>query len=315
MPLNARLLTAGLLLLAAGLAGCASTSSGPSGAQQDAAELAAAPESSSGSPSADSTPTGSPSADSPSADSTPDASPAASSTESSSASADPSSDSAPDTEGEMLGTTDQMGTMWNTDVCEQTLAFACGDTGPGGGVVFYASSTAFRCGAGMASSCNFLEVAPNGWNGTKVDCHGDCNGQKTSDWGAKGPGTGKGYKACSVKMDIPKSDNYAIGGGYANTQAMVANCKSGDAGQLAQSYTGGGLNDWYLPSRDELGALAYYPKRDAIGGIDGDKYWSSTQSSNNISFNIGGYAVNPVYHSLYSVTRDTPLGVRPVRAF
>ena len=227
------------------------TSSGPSGAQQDAAELAAAPESSSGSPSADSTPTGSPSTDS-----TPDASPTESSTESSSASADPSSDSAPDTEGEMLGTTDQMGTMWNTDVCEQTLAFACGDTGPGGGVVFYASSTAFRCGAGMASSCNFLEVAPNGWNGTKVNCHGDCKGEKTSDWGSKGPGTGNGYRACSgngAQTSIPDASNSAIGAGYANTQAMVANCKSGDAGQLAQSYTGGGLNDWYLPSLDELG--------------------------------------------------------------
>ena len=317
MPLNARLLTAGLLLLAAGLAGCASTSSGPSGAQQDAAELAAAPESSSGSPSADSTPTGSPSADS-----TPDASPTASSTESSSASADPSSDSAPDTEGEMLGGM-AYGKVSNTDVCDQGLSFACGSTGPGGGVVFYASSTAFRCGPAMASSCNFLEVAPNGWNGKEVDCPAGCyNKEKTSDRGSEGIGTGRGYAYCSGKNNpIPDAYNAAIGAGYANTRLMVANCKSGDAGQLAQSYTGGGLNDWYLPSRDELGALHYYYypiMRQASGGIEGisgDFYWGSTQTRNEVNYNSVAYAVVLRTGDLYTQDQGKPYSVRPVRAF
>ena len=315
MPLNARLLTAGLLQLAAGLAGCASTSSGPSGAQQDAAELAAAPESSSGSPSADSTPTGSPSADS-----TPDASPAASSTESSSASADPSSDSASDPDGSMPGQAmvrTAGTTPPNNDKCDQGLAHACGDTGPGGGVVFYASSTAFGCGPGMASSCNFLEVAPNGWNGKKVDCPmGGCanSKDKTSDWGSESVGSGRGYEYCSgmgEKNLIPDASNSAIGAGYANTQAMVANCRSGDAGQLAQSYTGGGLNDWYLPSLDELGALYYYPNRNAIGGFAANWYWSSTQATSRNAYYIN-FSKTPEQNE---ESKTWATGVRPVRAF
>jgi hypothetical protein len=61
-------------------------------------------------------------------------------------------------------------------------------------VVFYASSTAFRCGPGMALSCNFLEVAPNGWNGKLVDCVKGCGGDdnKTSDRGSAGIGAGRG---------------------------------------------------------------------------------------------------------------------------
>ena len=303
MPLTARLLTAGLLLLTAGLAGCASTSSGPSGAQQDAAVQAASPESSSGSPSADSTP---------------DASPAASSTESASASADPSSDSAPDTEGEMLGSSSSW-KVSNTDVCDTRLAFACGDTGPGGGVVYFASSTGFGCGAGMASSCNFLEVAPNGWNGQKVDCAGGCNNERTSDRGSEGIGAGKGYAYCrgmGEKHPIPDASNSAIGAGYANTRSMVANCKSGDAGQLAQSYTGGGLNDWYLPSMNELGALSYYysSNKGAISGIAG-LYWSSTQTSRAYTNNPEAYAVQWDDLMLYSVDKSKKGSVRPVRAF
>ena len=320
MPLNARLLTAGLLLLAAGLAGCASTSSGPSGAQQDAAELAAAPESSSGSPSADSTPTGSPSADSPSADSTPDASPAASSTESSSASADPSSDSAPDTEGEMLGNYGDPAP--NTDVCDQGLSFACGSTGPGGGVVFYASSTAFRCGPGMALSCNFLEVAPNGWNGKLVDCVKGCGGDdnKTSDRGSAGIGIGRGYEYCSAKgsPSIPGASGTAIGSGYANTTAMVAMCNQGDAGELARGYTGGGMSDWSLPSVDELNALYYYPNRDAIGGFSAETYWSSSFRSyrqNNKEKHGAWSKLFGSNQANYSFAFDENLSVRPVRAF
>ena len=214
MPLNTRLLTAGVLLLATGLAGCASTSSG---AQQDEASMSA----SSG----------------PTAGSSPEPSPAASSIESSLASAGSSSEPTPEPDGSMLGyaPVSSPSAEPNNAECDEGLAYSCGDTGPGGGVVFYASSTAFGCGPGAASSCTFLEVAPNGWNGTKVDCPNGCGGSpaKTSDYGSKGIGTGKGYHYCSgmgEKNLIPDASSQAIGAGYANTRSMVANCVSGDAG-------------------------------------------------------------------------------------
>ena len=40
-------------------------------------------------------------------------------------------------------------------------------------------------------------------------------------------------------------------------------------------YTVGQYDDWYLPSKDELNQL--YVNRAAIGGFEGDDYWSSTE--------------------------------------
>ena len=184
----------------------------------------------------------------PTAGSSPEPSPAASSIESSLASAGSSSEPAPEPDGSMLGyaPVSSVTAEPNNAQCDEGLAYSCGDTGPGGGVVFYASSTAFGCGPGAASSCTFLEVAPNGWNGTKLDCPNGCGGSpaKTSDYGSKGIGTGRGYHYCSgmgEKNLIPDASSQAIGAGYANTRSMVANCVSGDAGQLAQSYAGGGV--------------------------------------------------------------------------
>ena len=45
-----------------------------------------------------------------------------------------------------------------------------GDTGPGGGGVFYVASTAFTAaGTTCNTACRYLEAAPNTWNGGVVD--------------------------------------------------------------------------------------------------------------------------------------------------
>lgn len=299
MPMNARLLNVGLLLLTVGLAGCTSTTPEASSARQDEASIAASPVATSS-----------------------EAFSEASSA--SSASIGPSSEMAPEAESAMPGeainiSPDGATTAPNNDECDQGLSYACGDAGPGGGVVFYASSTSFRCGPDMASSCNFLEVAPNGWNGSEVDCPNGCGGSpaKTSDYGSKGIGTGRGYAYCSgmgEKNLIPNASELSIGAGYANTQSMVANCVSNDAGQRAQSYAGGGLTDWYLPSLDELNALYYYPNRDAIGGFAAGAYWSSTQYS---AETPQKYAYLMYFGSGKQNVEDksNTYGVRPVRAF
>lgn len=168
----------------------------------------------------------------------------------------------------------------NNDVCDTGLAYACGDTGESGvGIVFYASATPFACGPDLASTCNFLEVAPNLWNPNSASkCPGkDCGGtsQQTSDV----TGTGKGITMCTGPLASNPSawpTDEAVGAGYANTTVWITGCNSYDAPNAARAYQGGGMTDWSLPSFSELDALYNYPNRNDIGGFVASAYWSST---------------------------------------
>jgi hypothetical protein len=310
-----KLLTVGLVLVTAAVAGCSSTTAGPAGAIQDDVELAASAPASASAASTSPAPSPDPVSPSPAPTEAP-ASPVASPTDSPS----PSGSSDDPT---LLGGPPVPA---NNNVCDAGLAYVCGGIGASGvGTVFYASSTPFPCGANMESSCNYLEVAPNGWNGALVDCNG-CGGSpdKTSDWGQSGIGTGRGYAYCTGmgdKNQIPNASGSDIGSGYANTTAMVQNCVAGDAGQQVRGYHGGGMTDWSLPSLDELNALAYYPNRNAIGGFADDSYWSSSQ--------FGAYTTNckdangcgSYYENLaggktqMTAYKTKKFGIRAIRAF
>ena len=223
---------------------------------------------------------------------------------------------------EALGAQASGGTATATgdSVCDPGLQYACGDAGPNGGTVFYASATPFACGANLASSCNFMEVAPNGWNGTEVDCPNGCGTadgsvNKTSDFGSSGIGTGTGYIWCIKKTFQPAINGaagQAIGTGYSNTMAMVSSssCSSNSAGVLAYNY--GGTNTWFLPSLYEAIALYNYTGRDQIGGFAASEYWTSTaaqpqNASYVVSFNSGDYSAE--------TTQGYTWGVRPISAF
>ncbi len=69
------------------------------------------------------------------------------------------------------------------------------------------------------------------------------------------------------------------------------------------------MTDWFLPSPDELTALYYYTNRDAIGGFNSGRYWSSNLVS-----------LGPRYVDFGNGKEDDGnlkqgLGVRPIRAF
>jgi hypothetical protein len=53
----------------------------------------------------------------------------------------------------------------HTLLCSEGGSCAIGETGPGGGVIFYKASTPFSCGPTRAATCSYLEAAPNGWQG------------------------------------------------------------------------------------------------------------------------------------------------------
>ena len=123
--------------------------------------------------------------------------------------------------------------------------------------------------------------------------------------------------------------------GSANTAAIKARMTAGSvassdyAAGMASAYTGGGLTDWFLPSKDELNAMCNYsrtwtgtPSTLACTGVQNDAfaagtygfasvyYWSSSQFNSN-----GALAQYLLNGSQASVSKNGPLWVRPVRSF
>ena len=173
-----------------------------------------------------------------------------------------------------------------------------GDTGPGGGKVFYVHpSGTFACGATLTSTCKYLEAAPTDRS--------------------------TGIAWCSDTTSALGTTATAIGTGMANTATADTTCTSG-AIQIAADYAKNGKTDWYLPSKDELNELCKYARTQTIGdssttcnntrtltGSWSAQYWSSSEINTK--------------HALRQLFGDGNQGngfkggtaqvVRPVRAF
>src|SRR5690554_2841518 len=134
------------------------------------------------------------------------------------------------------------------------VTYAIGDTGPSGvGIVFYITD----------GGLHGLEVAP-------VD-------QSTSQVWIEGGSTQKTENG---------NTSTAIGTGLANSNAIIDQTgHTGSAAQVCRSYNGGGLTDWYLPSKDELAAIWDNLVNDGtgvnsgVGGFAESSYWSSSEGS------------------------------------
>lgn len=179
--------------------------------------------------------------------------------------------------------------------------YAAGDTGPGGGTVFAVFATPFACGPTLASTCTYLEAAPDAWSG---------GGDPAGNWS---DGTG-----------VMVGTSIALGHGHRNTLAALAQDRSaGSAVTMAQRYDGGGLSDWFLPSKQELNELCEYARNQATGdigvlcnntgtlraGFADTMYWSSSEYSDAVTWRQKFSHGNP------GVSGDaTSHRVRPVRA-
>jgi len=161
----------------------------------------------------------------------------------------------------------------------RTGYYSIGETGPGGGKVFY--------DAGFNQSWGrYLEAAPKTWNGGTSDPNLNW---KTTNTTTAGTST-------------------AIGNGYANTFTYLAGAIH-PAAALCRACTFGGKNDWFLPSKDELHQM--YLQRAIIGDVQSTYYWSSSEYSSSIGWCqdlFNGFLGN-------TLTKSTNLLIRPVRAF
>jgi hypothetical protein len=80
----------------------------------------------------------------------------------------------------------------------------------------------------------------------------------------------------------------ALGTGFANTNAIIQSqgaISTNYAAGIARAHNGGGFNDWYLPSKDELFKLNL--NKTAIGGFVGDWYYSSSEAGSSTAWLIG----------------------------
>jgi hypothetical protein len=190
-----------------------------------------------------------------------------------------------------------------TLTCATGGACVVGDTGPGGGKVFYVAPTSFAStGSACGTACKYLEAAPIGWI-TAATPAGQTN--------CFAPGTSTADPRCSwneVTTRIGTTSN-AIGAGYANTSAIIAQSNvAGRAATVARAFQGGGKTDWSLPSKDELNKM--YLQRSAIGGFASGIYWSSSELD---EFNAWDQSFGDGYPA--KANKLSTLYVRPVRAF
>lgn len=104
----------------------------------------------------------------------------------------------------------------------------------------------------------------------------------------------------------------AIGDGASNTNKILsmypAQNYPNSAAAVAHEYRGGGFNDWFLPSIDELKQL--YESKALVGGYADYTYWSSSEINPSMAW----------YHIFVNgLRRDSNKSyfkrVRPVRAF
>ena len=162
-----------------------------------------------------------------------------------------------------------------------------GQTGPGGGIIFYNAGARQKWG-----EC--LEAAPIRWSGAVQDpTVAWCNVFSTF------------FTAAIVSRSHV---GVAIGKGSANTNLLMLSGCSAGAGVLAHAYHGGGKNDWILPSKNELHEM--YLNRTLIGGFGAGTYWSSTENDAK-----GAWVHYFQRNNQYLRFKGIPNSVRPIRAF
>jgi hypothetical protein len=202
-----------------------------------------------------------------------------------------------------------------------------GNTGPGGGIVFYVQasggtftspgSTCNTAGVSGGTTCKYLEAAPT----TGSSPWTDVLRTWATDWN------------WNRVTAVSGADGLIIGTGYQNTLDIVAqtgNVAATSAAVAARAYGGpNSLSDWFLPSRYELNELCKYAKNTGqdvgsvpvcsggsaatLRGFLSSYYWSSSESATSSADSASVQRFND--GNQYDLGKSNLFYVRPVRAF
>ncbi|MCK4541194.1 MAG: DUF1566 domain-containing protein [Spirochaetales bacterium] len=134
------------------------------------------------------------------------------------------------------------------DPVPDPVTYSLRDTGPAGGLIFYIDEA-------DAFSWDYLEAAPADQSSAQAWIEGGST--QTTENGNTSTG---------------------IGTGSANTDAIIAQTDhTVSAAQICRDYDGGGMTDWFLPSKDELNLMYTNLRQQSVGDFTGDFYWSSSE--------------------------------------
>jgi hypothetical protein len=187
-----------------------------------------------------------------------------------------------------------------TNCIATKCTYKIGDTGPGGGIIFFVDYN------DQYTGLNYLEAAPTGWgNGITVNqgsLTGETTGSATVDpW----------MKWCSDTSSLLGLDawaNSAVGVGGSNTSTADTTC-AGGAIQAVSDYAGGTKTDWFLPSLGEAMLMYTNLRQVGVGGFASGIYWSSSEI-------VADSAWNQPFGGAFGNTNKSDMNyVRPVRAF
>ena len=182
-------------------------------------------------------------------------------------------------------------------------AYNIGDTGPGGGIIFYYSEVGFDVYEpdGSVKKCHYLEVS-------KFDLG-------AISWCSKKPRVDCCDIATHSGLGYGKKNTYNIIKSYHRSGTITKeNCAAYACHSYSTATTKAG--DWFLPSKDELNLLYQnLGKRVMLSNTtNNDYYWSSSQDDEDDAWHqsfSGGYQNN---HG-YFYGKDNTRSVRAVRAF
>jgi hypothetical protein len=175
--------------------------------------------------------------------------------------------------------------------------YAIGDTGKGGGKVFYDAGSTLSWGRYLEAATS--STSPAWSSDTSIPWAGTNSTNQSTIFFNSGTAAG-------------------IGTGMANTLCMLAQRNANDSSQttastVARAFTGGGFSNtstgWFLPSKDEQAQL--FAQRASIPGFTIDYYWSSTEQNGSgawVQYWSAGNSVQGYSKSLNG-------RVRPIRAF
>jgi len=223
--------------------------------------------------------------------------------------------------------------------CAAGGACIVGDTGPGGGIVFYvqaSSGTFTSTGSDCNTACKYLEVATSHqstaieWATTAAVCYA--------------AGSDSGSSICqetsiysnSAGQAASRTAATAIGMGMANTNAIYARvttaggaATSAYAAGIAWEFSNNGKTDWHLPSKDELNQMCKWQRGVAwtsdatvctggtmnsgtgASGFTTATYWSSSEYDATLRASSQSFSSGTQYTNF----KNSRFYVRSVRAF